>query len=286
MAEITASLIKELRERTGIGMMDCKQSLIEADGDIDKAIKALKEKGAITAAKKGERTIKEGLVGMYLSDDRKSVAIVEVQCETDFVAKTEDFQNLTKAVAVHVAKSDAKDVETLTAETTESGESIEAMRQAAIQKLGENMSVGQFMKFSTDGFFATYMHHNKKTAVVLELKDAVLNDETLEKSNLIAMHAASDRPVAATRDTIQQADIDEQKEIFKKIVVEEGKPENMIDKIVDGKMNSWFSEAVLIDQKLFTDNKITIKSLVDEISKASGKDVSFGTYVLFNIGKK
>ncbi len=286
MAEITASLIKELRERTGIGMMDCKQSLIEANGDIDQAIKALKEKGAITAAKKGERTIKEGLVGMCLSDDRKNVAIAELQCETDFVAKTEDFQNLTKIVANHVAKSDAKDVETLIAETTETGESIEAMRQAAIQKLGENMSVGQFMKFSTDGFFATYMHHNKKTAVIIELKDAVLNDETLEKSNLIAMHAASDRPVAATRDTIQQADIDEQKEIFKKLVIESGKPENMVDKIVEGKMNAWFSEAVLIDQKLFTDNKITIQSLVDDISKASGKDVTFGAYVLFNIGKK
>ncbi len=287
MAEVTIDSIKELRERTGVGMMECKNSLIEADGDIDKAIRILKEKGAITAAKKGERTIKEGLIGMYLSDDKKLVSIVEVQCETDFVAKNEVFQNLTQAIANHVSITNAKDAEELMTEKIDGGtDTIKDMINAAIQKLGENMDIGRFMKFSTDGFFATYMHFNKKTAVILEIVNGVCNDETLEIAGQIAMHAASDKPVAATRDALEEATVVEQYEIFKKLTVDAGKPENMVEKITEGKMNSWYGESILIDQKLFTDNKITIKSLVDQISKISTKDCTFGTYLLFNIGKK
>ncbi len=285
MAEVTVDAIKELRERTGVGMMECKTSLIEAEGDIDKAIRILKEKGAITAAKKGERMIKEGLIGMHLSDDRKIVSIVEVQCETDFVAKNENFQALTETIAKHIISSDAKDVDALMGETVD-GEMVKDKLNTAIQKLGENMSIGKFMKFTTDGFFATYMHFNKKTAVILEMVNGLCNEQTLEIASQIAMHAASDKPVAATRETLDKATVDEQYEIFKKLTIDSGKPENMVDKITEGKMNAWYSESILIDQKLFTDNKITIKSLVDEISKISGKEVTFGTYILFNIGKK
>lgn len=284
MAEVTMDLIKELRERTGVGMMECKKSLVEAEGDIDKAIRILKEKGAITAAKKGERTIKEGIIGFCMSDDKKNVSLVEVQCETDFVAKNENFQNLAKEIAEHVSSTKAATVEELMDEKTKSSETIKDMLNAAIQKLGENMSIGKFISLSTDGFFGSYLHFNKKTAVVIEIVGGVKTDKALEIANQIAMHAASDKPVAAVREAVSKEEIEEQKEIFKKQTIESGKPENMVDKIVDGKINAWFSQSVLIDQKLFSDNKISIKSLLDEIGKESKKDVSFGKYVLINIG--
>lgn len=276
-------IIKELRERTGIGIMDCKKALQETDGDMDKAIRLLKEKGAITAAKKNERTVKEGSIGFCINEDRTQVACIELQCETDFVAKNELFINLAKDISKTAMNLNDISVDALLNSKGENGETIQAMINEGIQKWGEKTVLADVKVMKTSGFFGTYVHFNNKLVSVVEF-DIKPKGKCLEIANQIAMHVASEKPLALNREGIDTEAVKEQKEIFEKQIREQGKPENMIEKILEGKMNSWYSESVLIDQKLFTDNKITIKSLIDEISKESGSTATIKNFSIISLG--
>lgn len=276
-------IIKELRERTGIGIMDCKKALQETDGDMDKAIRLLKEKGAITAAKKNERTVKEGSIGFCINDDKTQVACIELQCETDFVAKNELFINLAKDISKTAMNLNDISVDALLNSKSEKGETIQAMINEGIQKWGEKTVLADVKVMKTNGFFGTYVHFNNKLVSVVEF-DVKPKGKCLEIANQIAMHVASEKPLALNREGIDAEAVKEQKEIFEKQIREQGKPENMIGKILEGKMNSWYSESVLIDQKLFTDNKITIKSLIDEISKESGSTATIKNFSIISLG--
>ena len=276
-------IIKELRERTGIGIMDCKKALQETDGDMDKAIRLLKEKGAITAAKKNERTVKEGSIGFCINEDRTQVACIELQCETDFVAKNELFINLAKNISKTAMNLNDISVDALLNSKGENGETIQAMINEGIQKWGEKTVLADVKVMKTSGFFGTYVHFNNKLVSVVEF-DVKSKGKCLEIANQIAMHVASEKPLALNREGIDTEAVKEQKEIFEKQIREQGKPENMIEKILEGKMNSWYSESVLIDQKLFTDNKITIKSLIDEISKESGSTATIKNFSIISLG--
>ena len=276
-------IIKELRERTGIGIMDCKKALQETDGDMDKAIRLLKEKGAITAAKKNERTVKEGSIGFCINDDKTQVACIELQCETDFVAKNELFINLAKNISKTAMNLNDISVDALLNSKGENGETIQAMINEGIQKWGEKTVLADVKVMKTNGFFGTYVHFNNKLVSVVEF-DVKPKGKCLEIANQIAMHVASEKPLALNREGIDTEAVKEQKEIFEKQIREQGKPENMIEKILEGKMNSWYSESVLIDQKLFTDNKITIKSLIDEISKESGSTATIKNFSIISLG--
>ena len=276
-------IIKELRERTGIGIMDCKKALQETDGDMDKAIRLLKEKGAITAAKKNERTVKEGSIGFCINDDKTQVACIELQCETDFVAKNELFINLAKDISKTAMNLNDISVDALLNSKSEKGETIQAMINEGIQKCGEKTVLADVKVMKTSGFFGTYVHFNNKLVSVVEF-DVKPKGKCLEIANQIAMHVASEKPLALNREGIDAEAVKEQKEIFEKQIREQGKPENMIGKILEGKMNSWYSESVLIDQKLFTDNKITIKSLIDEISKESGSTATIKNFSIISLG--
>lgn len=276
-------IIKELRERTGIGIMDCKKALQETDGDMDKAIRLLKEKGAITAAKKNERTVKEGSIGFCINEDKTQVACIELQCETDFVAKNELFINLAKDISKTAMNLNDISVDALLNYKGENGETIQAMINEGIQKWGEKTVLADIKVMKTSGFFGTYVHFNNKLVSVVEF-DVKPKGKCLEIANQIAMHVASEKPLALNREGIDAEAVKEQKEIFEKQIREQGKPENMIEKILEGKMNSWYSESVLIDQKLFTDNKITIKSLIDEISKESGSEVMIKNFSIISLG--
>lgn len=276
-------IIKELRERTGIGIMDCKKALQETDGDMDKAIRLLKEKGAITAAKKNERTVKEGSIGFCINEDKTQVACIELQCETDFVAKNELFINLAKNISKTAMNLNDISVDTLLNSKGENGETIQAMINEGIQKWGEKTVLADVKVMKTSGFFGTYVHFNNKLVSVVEF-DVKPKGKCLEIANQIAMHVASEKPLALNREGIDTEAVKEQKEIFEKQIREQGKPENMIEKILEGKMNSWYSESVLIDQKLFTDNKITIKSLIDEISKESGSTATIKNFSIISLG--
>ena len=283
MANISMDIIKELRERTGIGIMDCKKALQETDGDMDKAIRLLKEKGAITAAKKNERTVKEGSIGFCINDDKTQVACIELQCETDFVAKNELFINLAKNISKTAMNLNDISVDALLNSKGENGETIQAMINEGIQKWGEKTVLADVKVMKTNGFFGTYVHFNNKLVSVVEF-DVKPKGKCLEIANQIAMHVASEKPLALNREGIDTEAVKEQKEIFEKQIREQGKPENMIGKILEGKMNSWYSESVLIDQKLFTDNKITIKSLIDEISKESGSTATIKNFSIISLG--
>ncbi|WP_288679697.1 translation elongation factor Ts [uncultured Brachyspira sp.] len=283
MANISMDIIKELRERTGIGIMDCKKALQETDGDMDKAIRLLKEKGAITAAKKNERTVKEGSIGFCINEDKTQVACIELQCETDFVAKNELFINLAKNISKTAMNLNDISVDALLNSKGENGETIQAMINEGIQKWGEKTVLADVKVIKTNGFFGTYVHFNNKLVSVVEF-DVKPKGKCLEIANQIAMHVASEKPLALNREGIDAEAVKEQKEIFEKQIREQGKPENMIEKILEGKMNSWYSESVLIDQKLFTDNKITIKSLIDEISKESGSTATIKNFSIISLG--
>lgn len=283
MANISMDIIKELRERTGIGIMDCKKALQETDGDMDKAIRLLKEKGAITAAKKNERTVKEGSIGFCINEDKTQVACIELQCETDFVAKNELFINLAKNISKTAMSLNDISVDALLNSKGENGETIQAMINEGIQKWGEKTVLADVKVMKTSGFFGTYVHFNNKLVSVVEF-DVKPKGKCLEIANQIAMHVASEKPLALNREGIDTEAVKEQKEIFEKQIREQGKPENMIVKILEGKMNSWYSESVLIDQKLFTDNKITIKSLIDEISKESGSTATIKNFSIISLG--
>lgn len=283
MANISIDIIKELRERTGIGIMDCKKALQETDGDMDKAIRLLKEKGAITAAKKNERTVKEGSIGFCINEDKTQVACIELQCETDFVAKNELFINLAKNISKTAMNLNDISVDALLNSKGENGETIQAMINEGIQKWGEKTVLADVKVMKTSGFFGTYVHFNNKLVSVVEF-DVKPKGKCLEIANQIAMHVASEKPLALNREGIDAEAVKEQKEIFEKQIREQGKPENMIGKILEGKMNSWYSESVLIDQKLFTDNKITIKSLIDEISKESGSTATIKNFSIISLG--
>ena len=283
MANISMDIIKELRERTGIGIMDCKKALQETDGDMDKAIRLLKEKGAITAAKKNERTVKEGSIGFCINEDKTQVACIELQCETDFVAKNELFINLAKNISKTAMNLNDISVDALLNFKGENGETIQAMINEGIQKWGEKTVLADVKVMKTSGFFGTYVHFNNKLVSVVEF-DIKPKGKCLEIANQIAMHVASEKPLALNREGIDTEAVKEQKEIFEKQIREQGKPENMIEKILEGKMNSWYSESVLIDQKLFTDNKITIKSLIDEISKEAGSTATIKNFSIISLG--
>ena len=283
MANISMDIIKELRERTGIGIMDCKKALQETDGDMDKAIRLLKEKGAITAAKKNERTVKEGSIGFCINEDKTQVACIELQCETDFVAKNELFINLAKNISKTAMNLNDISVDALLNSKGENGETIQAMINEGIQKWGEKTVLADVKVMKTSGFFGTYVHFNNKLVSVVEF-DVKPKGKCLEIANQIAMHVASEKPLALNREGIDTEAVKEQKEIFEKQIREQGKPENMIGKILEGKMNSWYSESVLIDQKLFTDNKITIKSLIDEISKEYGSTATIKNFSIISLG--
>lgn len=277
-------IIKELRERTGIGIMDCKKALQETDGDMDKAIRLLKEKGAITAAKKNERTVKEGSIGFCINDDKTQVACIELQCETDFVAKNELFINLAKNISkTAMSLNDNVSVDSLLNSKSDNGETIQSMINEGIQKWGEKTVLADVKVMKTNGFFGTYIHFNNKLVSIVEF-DIEPKGKCLEIANQIAMHVASEKPLALNREGIDAEAVKEQKEIFEKQIREQGKPENMIEKILEGKMNSWYSESVLIDQKLFTDNKITIKSLIDEISKEAGSEATIKNFSIISLG--
>lgn len=283
MANISMDTIKELRERTGIGIMDCKKALQETEGDMDKAIRLLKEKGAITAAKKNERTVKEGSIGFCINEEKNHAACIELQCETDFVAKNELFINLAKNISKTAMNLNDSSVEALLNSKFENGDTIQAMINEGIQKWGEKTVLADVKVMKTNGFFGTYVHFNNKLVSIVEF-DVKPKGKCLEIANQIAMHVASEKPLALNREGIDAEAVKEQKEIFEKQIREQKKPENIIEKILEGKMNSWYSETVLIDQKLFTDNKITVKSLIDEISKESGSNASIKNFSIISLG--
>ena len=264
MAQITASMVKELRTSTGAGMMDCKKALTEAGGDMAKAVDILREKGLSQAAKKAGRIAAEGAVVSYVSDDGKVGVISEVNCETDFVGHNEDFQALAKAVSKQIAEKNPADVDALLA-TDMGGKTVKDVVTEAVAKIGENISVRRFVRFeSAEGKVYSYIHAGGKIGVLVELKGG---DEELGKD--IAMQVAAANPSYLDRTQVPSAELDHEKEVLAAEARNEGKPEKIIEKMVLGRINKYYKEVCLVDQEFIKDGDLTISKLL----KSKGAEV-------------
>lgn len=259
MAQITAALVKELRERTGAGMMDCKKALTAVEGDMDKAIDFLREKGLAAAAKKAGRIAAEGTVASYVSEDGKVGVIVEINCETDFVAKNDDFKALVSSVAAHIAAANPADLETLLASEID-GQTVEAMVTACIAKIGEKISVRRFARYeAAEGLVAAYIHGGGKIGVLVKM-----NGGSAELGKDIAMHIAAANPSYLNRTQVPAAELEHEKEVLSEQAKNEGKPEKIIEKMVLGRINKYYKEVCLVDQEYVKDPDYTIAKLLKE----------------------
>lgn len=272
MAEITAKLVKELRDRTGAGMMDCKKALGETNGDIEKAIDLLREKGIAKAAKKSGRTAAEGLIFDGVSADHKTAVVLEFNSETDFVAKNEEFKALGAKMVEIALRPEIKTIEDLKAAEID-GVTVETTITNLIAKIGENMSLRRFEKISTEGFVTTYNHLGGKLGVIVEMSGEA-TDENVAKAKDIAMHVAAMDPKYVDRSVVTTDDLDREREISRKQLEAEGKPAQIIEKILVGKMNKFYEENCLVDQIFVkAENKETVAEYAGDI-----KVVSFARY--------
>ncbi len=260
---ITAALVKELRERTGSGMMECKKALVEVDGDIDAAIELMRKSGAAKADKKAGRVAAEGLVVFKASADGKSAAMVEVNCETDFVTKGDDFRNFSTAVAQLTLDQKPADLDALLALTMDDGETVANATKNLIAKVGENMNVRRFVCKTTDGVLGCYLHGGR-IGVLVELQGG---DEALAKD--IAMHVAASNPACVSEADVDPELIEKEKAIFVAQAAESGKPPEIIEKMVGGRIKKFLKEITLTGQPFVKNPDQTVEQLL----KAAGATV-------------
>ena len=261
MAEITASLVKELREKTGAGMMDCKKALAETGGDLEKAVDFLRTKGLADAAKKSSRVAAEGLVVTYLSDDLKNGAIVEVNCETDFVAKTDDFINFSNAICKLVADKKPADMDALLALDFE-GATVEKTIAEKVAKIGENIRVRRFAQYDASCMLEAYIHAGGKIGVLVEFDKVTNADKELVRD--IALHICAANPLCVSDKDLDPQIIAHEKEIYVQKAKESGKPDNIIEKIVEGQVNKFKQESCLVSQKFVKNPDESIAKLLGD----------------------
>ena len=273
MADITAGMVKELRERTGLGMMECKKALSESDGDMNKAEDLLRIKSGAKAIKAASRVAAEGMIGSFISADGKVGALLEVNSETDFVAKNDDFIALAKAAAKLVAEQNPADIEALSNLKLASGQTVEETRKALVMKLGENMAMRRLARFETAGRLSVYLHGSKIGVMV----DLVGGDDLLGKD--LAMHIAASKPMCVSRDQVSADLIAREAEIAKARAVESGKPENLLEKIVEGSINKYLAENTLLGQIFVKDDKLTVEKLL------ASKSAKVNTFQMFVVGE-
>ena len=280
---VTAALVKELREKTGAGMMDCKKVLTETDGDLEKATELLRERGIAKAAKKSGRIAAEGVVEAYVSEDGKVGAVVEVNSETDFVAKNEEFKQFVMDVAKQIVKNNPKSVEDLLAEPSISveGKTVNEVLIDKIAKIGENMTVRRFARFeTTNGLIEKYIHGDGKIAVLVNMENG---NKELAKD--ICMQIAAARPEYVSREQVPAERLEKEKEILKAQTMNEGKPEAIAEKIVEGRMNKFYSEICLLDQPFVKDPDKTVGQLLTELIAKIGENIVIRRFVRYERGE-
>ena len=274
MAEIAASMVMDLRQRTGLGMMECKKALTEAAGDLAKAEELLRIRSGAKASKAAGRIAAEGVIGLYVAPDGKTAAMVEVNCETDFVAKNDDFRAFAAEVAQIVARENPPDVSALGAQPLASGETIEARRAVLVQKIGENMSIRRFARKRAVGRLASYVHGHRIGVLV----DLTGGQDTLGKD--LAMHVAASKPMAVSQEQVPADVVAKERAIAVARAADSGKPANIIEKMVEGAVGKFLAEVTLLAQPFVKgDGKETVGQLV----KAQGATVN--DFVLFVVGE-
>lgn len=280
---ITAQLVKELREKTGAGMMDCKKALVEVEGDLEKAVDWLRQKGIAKAAKKSGRATSEGLVALASSADGKTYALAAVRCETDFVARGEKFQEFAGSVAKLVLDKDPADAAALEALL---GDEL----QAQIAAVGENMTLGDFarMERKGPGALGVYVHANGKIGVLVDIETG--SADTADKpafqalAKNLAMQVAASSPLALDASCMDQAAVEREREVYRQKAREEGKPENIVEKIAEGAVKKFYKEVCLLEQLFIRDDKKTVADVVREAAKEVGDDLKVLKFVRVQLG--
>lgn len=289
MAAVTAGMVKELREMTGAGMMDCKKALAATEGDMEKAVEFLREKGLAAASKKAGRIAAEGLVTAIVNEDGKAAAIVEVNSETDFVAKNAQFQGYVADVAAQALNTGASDMESFMAEPWAKDPSLTVAQELSSQIaiIGENMNIRRFEKITTDGVVIAYIHGGGRIGVLVEAGAEVVNDTVKDALKNVAMQIAALSPKYVKRDEIPQDFIDHENEILKVQAKNENpdKPDAIIEKMIIGRLNKELKEFCLVDQAYVKDGDLTVGKYLEAVSKEVGGKVEVRKFVRFETGE-
>lgn len=290
--QVTAGMVKELRELTGAGMMDCKKALAATEGDMDKAVEFLREKGLAAAEKKSGRIAAEGMVDTNVSADGKTASIVEVNSETDFVAKNEKFRDFVASVAAQAAKTGAADIEAFLAEQweLEPSKTVKEELSSMIAVIGENMNIRRFEKLTVaDGFIASYIHGGGRIGILVEVDSAVNNEVVQEAAKNIAMQIAAMNPKHVDSSEIPAEFIAHEKDILKAQAMNDPanakKPENILEKMLEGRLKKQLKEICLVDQVYVKDGDLTVAQYLANVSKEVGSPVAIKRFVRFETGE-
>jgi elongation factor Ts len=295
MAVITAQMVKDLREKSGAGMMECKNALEKHEGDVNKSMDWLREKGIASASKKVGRAANEGLVGMALAADGKSAAVVEINCETDFVARTDDFKSLVAGLAQRGLEESLSDdpmqaaTELLAKDSKKlPGQKVEDEIKAVIGKLGENMSLAKVAKIKTSGQLGRYIHADNKLATLVAISASASNEAITELARDLAMQVAGNIPPAmvVNRDQVPADFIAKEREIAVAQARQTGKPEAILPKIAEGKVNKVISEVVLLEQAFIKDPAMNVQALVSQVAKAAGAEIKVESFLRVRVGER
>lgn len=282
---ISAEQVKKLREKTGAGMMDCKKALEKSDGDIEKAINYLREQGIAKATQKASRIVKDGLIYSSIHSQDRLGTLLELNCETDFVARTDDFKQLAKDITTWIVKNRPKEIKPVL-------ESLKGRLDETVAKLGENITAKRFalleLEESLKGVICSYVHPGDKLGVLLELKcqsDAGASDHEFKLlAKDVSMQVAATNPLVVSRENLKPEIIEKEKDIYRTQAKNEGKPEKILDKIVEGKLEKYYQEVCLLEQPFVKDQDRSVKQRIDEVEKKLGEKITVGEFVRFRLG--
>ena len=286
---VTAKLVKELRELTGAGMMDCKKALSETGGDLKKAVDVLREKGLSSAAKKAGRIAAEGVVSSYVSNDFSKGTLVELNCETDFVAINPLFVGLSKEICEIASENscdNVSDIENLNYKFSDEFPTVKDAIVGLVSKLGENISLRRVVNYySNDGVINTYIHGDGKIGVVIELKSDLKNEEVVKVAKDLCMQVAATNPMFLDINSVDQSVVEKERQILKTQALNEGKPEQVVEKMVEGRIKKYFQEICLVEQGFVKDPDLTVKKFIENKSKELGSKIEIVRFSRFEKGE-
>jgi len=281
---ISAQAVKELRDKTGAGMMDCKKALTQAEGDMEKAIDVLREKGLASAAKKSGRVASEGVIATFVSEDMKNASMIELNCETDFVSANADFINLANGIAKVVAENSVENLDEVKALPYE-GATVQDAVTTLIAKLGENMNLRRYEKIEApEGLVSSYIHMGGKIGVLVQVKSENVNSQVATVARDVAMHVAALNPLFLDNTSVDADTIEREKEIYRVQALNEGKPAKIVEKMVDGRINKFFKEVCLVDQMFVKNPDLSIQAFVNQEAKKLG-NIELVKFVRFEKGE-
>jgi elongation factor Ts len=283
MANITAQQVKELRDKTGAGMADCKKALEESNGEMQEAVEFLRKKGAASVEKRADRDTNEGVVSTKVSENGQTASIAKITCETDFVARNEEFINFANTIASVVYDKSPQSKEDLLS-TDINGNKVEDKYNEILSKFSEKIEVSQFDRFSTDGYLVDYIHGGSKLGVIVEVNSAKVSGEAKSLVRDIAMQVAAMNPSFLDRTQVTQEILDKEKEIYKQQAEQEGKPADIAEKVAEGRINKFYKENCLVEQQFVKDGTITVNDVLKKISAQVGEEVKINQFVRYSIG--